>query len=77
MIEFEPMPKLVFDVQETMAYLNLPSERSVESLIAARRLTPLRICKPNRFARTELDQFVARELRAERRLRGSDDGEVS
>ena len=71
MIDFEPVPKAVFDVQETMAYLNLPSERSVEALIAAGRLTPLRICKPNRFAKAELDQFVARELQAERRLRGS------
>ncbi len=73
MIDFEPVRKAVFDVQETMAYLNLPSERSVEALIAAGRLTPLRICKPNRFAKAELDQFVARELWAERRLRGTDD----
>ncbi len=71
MIDFEPVPKAVFDVQETMQYLNLPSERSVEALIAARRLTPLRICKPNRFSKAELDDFVVRELRAEKRLRGT------
>ena len=77
MIDFEPVPKLVFDVQETMAYLNLPSERSVESLISAGRLTPLRICKPNRFSKVELDEFVARELRAERRLRGVESEKTS
>ena len=71
MIEYQPLPKLVFDVQEAMEYLNLPSERSVEALIAAGRLTPLRICKPNRFARTELEQFVVRELVREQRLRGN------
>ena len=71
MIDFEPVPKAVFDVQETMAYLNLPSERTVEALIAAGRLTPLRICKPNRFAKAELDQFIDRELASERRLRGT------
>ncbi len=71
MIEYQPLPKLVFDVQEAMEYLNLPSERSVEALIAAGRLTPLRICKPNRFAKAELDQFVVRELAREQRLRGN------
>ena len=73
MIEFKPIEKAVLDADETCVYLGLDSERALERLVSAKRLCPLRIAKPNLFARAELDQFIERELDRERRLRGASD----
>ena len=70
-IEFERIPKQVFNAEEAMQYLSLTSESSLENLIRLDRLTPLRIAKLNLFARSELDALIARELANERRLNGS------
>ena len=73
MIEFHPIEKQVFDAEEAMQYLGLPTKSALENLIRGRRLTPLKITKENRFARSELDDFIARELTNERRLNGASD----
>ncbi len=75
MIDFEPIPKLVFDAEGAREYLGLKSVRSLENLVSAKRLTPLKICKENLFARSELDALIERELERERRLRGTNNGE--
>ena len=73
MIRFERVQKAVLTSEESCQYLALDSERSLERLVSAGRLTPLRIAKANLFARAELDDFVQRELDRERRLRGASD----
>ena len=75
MIDFEPIPKLVFDAEGAREYLGLKSVRSLENLVSGKRLTPLKICKENLFARSELDALIERELERERRLRGTNNGE--
>ncbi len=77
MIDFEPIPKLVFDAEGAREYLGLKSVRSLENLVSGKRLTPLKICKENLFARSELDACIERELQRERRLRGISNGEAS
>lgn len=73
MIEFHPIEKQVFDAEEAMQYLGLPTKSALENLIRLGRLTPLKITKENRFARSELDDFIARELVEARRLNGTSD----
>lgn len=70
MIEFEKVKKSVYNAEETMTYLGLPTRSALDNLVTSKRLTPLKICKENRFALTELDDFIARELVSEQRLRG-------
>ncbi len=77
MIHFEPIEQKVFDAEGTREYLGLKSVRSVENLVQSGRLTPLKICKENLFARSELDALIERELERERRLRGTNNGEAS
>ena len=77
MIHFESIKQLVFNKDQACEYLGLESVRSLESLVRAKRLTPLRICKENLFARSELDALIERELEHERRLRGTNNGEAS
>ena len=71
MIVFHPTEKLVYDVEEAMAFLGLPTKSALENLIRLGRLTPLRITKANRFAKAELVAFVERELAESRRLAGA------
>ena len=73
MIEFHRIEKQVFDAEEAMQYLGLPTKSALENLIRGGRLTPLKITKENRFARSELDDLIARELANERRLKGASD----
>lgn len=75
MIEFRPIEKQVFDAAETMLYLGLSARSALDNLVSSGRLTPLKITKENRYARSELDAFIVRELKKEQRLRGisSDD----
>ena len=77
MIHFESIKQLVFNPDGACEYLGLESTRALERLIQEKRLTPLRITKENRFARSELDSFIERELERERRLRDTDNGEAS
>lgn len=70
MIEFRPIEKQVFDAAETMQYLGLSARSALDNLVSSGRLTPLKITKENRYARSELDDFIARELAKEQRLRG-------
>lgn len=73
MIEFSPIEKQVFDAAETMQYLGLAARSSLDNLVSSGRLTPLKITKENRYARSELDDFIRRELAKEQRLRGATD----
>lgn len=73
MIEFEPIQKQVFNAEEAMQYLGLTSKSTLENLIRANRLTPLKIARENLYAKSELDDLVARELANERRLNGASD----
>ena len=75
MIHFESIQQLVFDAEGAREYLGLKSVRSLENLVSTKRLTPLKICKENLFARSELDALIERELERERRLRGTNNGE--
>ena len=75
MIHFESIKQQVFDAEGAREYLGLKSVRSLENLVSAKRLTPLKICKENLFARSELDALIERELERERRLRGTSSGE--
>lgn len=77
MIDFEPIQKQVFDDAGAREYLGIKAKRGIKGLVAAKRLTPLRITKENLFARSELDSFIERELERERRLRGTNNGEAS
>ncbi len=70
MIEFHQTEKLIYDSEEAMAFLKLPTKAALEHLIRGKRLTPLRITKANRFAKAELVAFVERELAESRRLAG-------
>lgn len=70
MIEFHPTEKLIYDVEEAMAFLKLPSKSSIENLVRLGRLTPIRITKENRFTKAELTDFTVRELAEARRLAG-------
>lgn len=72
MTALDPNRKPVLSKAEATEYLSLPSERSLDGLVAAGRLTPLRICKQNVFAKSELDALVIRELVKEQRLRGAE-----
>ena len=76
MIDFEPVQKQVFDDAGAREYLGIKAKSGVKSLVAAKRLTPLRITKENLFARSELNLFIERELEREKRLRISDNGEA-
>ena len=73
MIDFHRVEKQVFNAEEAMQYLGLPTKSALENLIRGRRLTPLKITKENRFARSELDDFIVRELAEARRLNGASD----
>lgn len=73
MIEFRPIEKQVFDAEEAMQYLGLPTKSTLENLIRLGRLTPLKITKENRFARSELDDFIVREQAEAHRLSGASD----
>ena len=70
MIDFQPIEKVVLSGDEAAEYLGLDSPRGLERLVQSRRLVPLKLGKRLVYARSELDQFIARELVAERRLRG-------
>ena len=70
MIEFTPIEKQVFDAEEAMQYLGLNTRSALDNLVSGGRLTPLKITKENRYAKSELDSFIARELAKEQRLRG-------
>lgn len=71
MIDFHPIEKQVFDAAETMQYLGLSARSALDNLVSSGRLTPLKITKENRYARSELDDFISRELAKEQRLRGA------
>ena len=75
MIEFSKVTKQVYSSEEAMVYLNLSTRSALDNLVNSKRLTPLKIAKANCYARSELDAFIVRELKNERRLRGisSDD----
>lgn len=77
MIDFQPIERQVLTAAEAAQYLALDSPRALERLIQAKRLTPLRLGKSNTYARTELDDLIQRELQAERRMRGTNNGEGS
>lgn len=75
MIDFRPIERQVLTAAEAAQYLALDSTRALERLVQSKRLTPLRLGKSNCYARSELDELVRRELRAEKRLRGVDNGQ--
>ncbi len=71
MIDFRPIEPQVLTAAEAVQFLALDSTRALERLVQSKRLCPLKIGKRLVYAKSELDQFVARELTAERRLRGT------
>lgn len=77
MIDFEPIPRKVLDAEDARVYLGLKSVRGLETLVAAKRLIPLRIAKENLYALAELDALIERELETERKLRSVDNGKAS
>lgn len=76
-IDFEPIQKQLFTKEEMMLYLGITKLSTVDNLIRQGRLTPIKITKENRFARSELDAMIQRELEKEQRLRGKNNGEAS
>lgn len=70
MIDFEPIQKQLFTNEETMLYLGITKKSTLANLIRNGRLTPIKITKENRFARSELDAMIQRELEKEKRLSG-------
>lgn len=70
-IDFEPIQKQLFTKEEMMLYLGITKLSTVDNLIRQGRLTPIKITKENRFARSELDAMIQRELEKEQRLRGN------
>lgn len=70
MIEFSKVTKQVYSSEEAMVYLNLSTRSALDNLVNSKRLTPLKIAKANCYAKFELDDFIARELKKEQRLRG-------
>ena len=72
MIEYRPIERQVFTAEQAVDFLSLDSTRALERLVQAKRLTPLKLGKRLVYARSELDDLVRRELRNERRLRGTD-----
>lgn len=75
MIDFQPIERQVLTADEAVQYLALDSTRGLERLVQSKRLTPLKLGKRLVYARSELDDLVRRELAAERRLRGTDNGQ--
>jgi hypothetical protein len=76
-LDFRPIEPQVLSADEAVQFLALDSTRALERLVQARRLTPLKLGKRLVYAKIELTQLIDRELRAERRLRGTDDGQDS
>lgn len=70
-IHFEPIQKQLFTKEEMMLYLGITKKSTVVNLIRNGRLTPIKITKENRYARSELDALIQRELATEKRLRGN------
>ena len=70
MIDFEPIQKQLFTNEETMLYLGITKKSTLANLIRNGRLTPIKITKENRFARSELDAMIQRELEKEKRRSG-------
>lgn len=70
MIEFERIQKQLFTKEEMMLYLGITKNSTVDNLIRKGRLTPIKITQENKFARSECDALIERELAKERRLRG-------
>ncbi len=77
MIEYKAVERVVLSGDEAVEYLGLDSIRGLERLVQSKRLCPLRLGKRLVYARSELDEMVARELHRERRLRGVDSEEES
>lgn len=69
MIEYTPLSREVLTAQEAVVFLQLDSTRSLERLVADKRLCPLKLGKPNTFAVSELRACIDRELGRERRAR--------
>ncbi len=69
MIEYTPLSREVLSAEEAVAFLSLDSVRSLQRLVDAKRLCPLKLGKPNTFAVTELRACISRELDRERRSR--------
>ena len=70
-IDFEPIVKQLFTKEEMMLYLGITPDSTVDNLIRQGRLTAIKITKENKFARSECDALIQRELAKERRLRGN------
>ena len=68
MIDFEPIEKQLFNTPEAMEYLGITKRSTFDNLIRTGRITPIKISKENRFARSDLDAMVQRELEKARRL---------
>lgn len=73
MLVFNTVEKMILNSDETLEYLNLRSKSTLENLVRLGRLTPLRISRENLYARSELDDFIKRELAEARRLKGASD----
>ncbi len=69
MIEYTPLPREVLTAAQAVDFLSLDSIRSLERLVAGRRLCPLKLGKPNTFAVSELRACIDRELGRERQAR--------
>ena len=76
-IHFEPIQKQLFTKAEAMLYLGITKRSTVDNLIRQGRLTPIKITRENKFARSECDELVQRELAKEKRLRGNNVGNTS
>ena len=68
-MEYKPLHREVLTAEEAVDFLSLDSVRSLQRLVDAKRLCPLRLGKPNTFAVSELQALIDRELDRERRSR--------
>ncbi len=71
MIDFAEIQKQLFTTAEAMQYLGIEKRSMLDNLIRTGRITPIKIGKENRFARSDLDAMIQRELEEARRLQSN------